>query len=59
MPSSCSRCCPNFDGHAALAYLLLKIGWSGYEPTEGIRNLLSGLAAGWQEYDTVLRSELL
>jgi hypothetical protein len=43
----------------ALTYLLLKIGWPGYEPTEGIRGLLSGPAAGWQEYRAVLATELL
>ncbi len=43
----------------ALAYLLLKIGWTGYTPTDGVRNLLSGPPAGWQEYQTVLCTELL
>lgn len=43
----------------ALAYLLLKIGWPGYTPTDGIRNLLAGPTTGWQEYHTVLRAELL
>jgi hypothetical protein len=43
----------------ALAYLLLKIGWSGYTPTEGVSRLLSGSTTGWQEYHGVLVSELL
>jgi hypothetical protein len=43
----------------ALAYLLLKIGWSNYAPTDGVRNLLSGPTTGWQEYHTALRTELL
>jgi hypothetical protein len=43
----------------ALAYLLLKIGWSNYTPTDGVRNLLSGPTTGWQEYHTALRTELL
>jgi hypothetical protein len=43
----------------ALAYLLLQVGWSdGYEPTEGIRNLMSGAAIGWQEYQLFLVAEL-
>ena len=43
----------------ALAYLLLKIGWTGYTTTDGVRNLLSGSTTGWREYHTVLRTELL
>jgi hypothetical protein len=43
----------------ALAYLLLKMGWSGYVTTDGVRNLLSGPTTGWQEYHTVLSAELL
>jgi hypothetical protein len=43
----------------ALSYLLLKIGWPGYAPTDGVRNLLSGPPTGWQEYHAVLRTELL
>jgi hypothetical protein len=43
----------------ALAYLLLKLGWSGYKPTERIADLLSGSTTGWQEYHQFLVSELL
>jgi hypothetical protein len=42
-----------------LAYLLVKIGWPGYAPTDGVRNLLSGPATGWEQCLPVLRSELL
>jgi hypothetical protein len=30
----------------APSYLLLKIGWPGYTPTDGVRNLLSGPTTG-------------
>lgn len=43
----------------ALASLLLKIGWTGYAPTDGVRTLLSGPTTGWQEYHSVLCAELL
>lgn len=43
----------------ALAYLLLKLGWTGYTPTEGIANLLWGSTAGWSEYHKFLVGELL
>jgi hypothetical protein len=43
----------------ALAYLLLKMGWSGYTPTDGVDTLLSGSTTGWQEYHRVLLAELL
>jgi hypothetical protein len=43
----------------ALAYLLLKLGWSGYTPTDGVRNLLSGSTTGWSEYHGFLVNELL
>ena len=42
----------------ALAYLLLKIGWSGYSPTDGVGNLLSGPASGWEDYRALLATEL-
>jgi hypothetical protein len=42
----------------ALAYLLLKIGWSNYTPTDGVRNLLSGPTSGWEDYQALLTTEL-
>lgn len=43
----------------AISYLLLKIGWPSYAPTDGVRHLLSGPTTGWQEYHGVLCAELL
>jgi hypothetical protein len=43
----------------AFAYLLLKVGWSGYTPTDGVRDLLSGSTTGWQEFYGILVGELL
>ncbi len=43
----------------ALSFLLLKIGWPGYTPTDGVRDLLSGPATGWEQYHAVLSAELL
>lgn len=43
----------------ALSYLLLKIGWEGYEPREGsAARLLSGPAKGWKNYHPLLVAEL-
>jgi hypothetical protein len=42
----------------ALSYLLLKIGWSNYTPTDAVRSLLSGPATGWASYQALLLTEL-
>jgi hypothetical protein len=43
----------------ALAYLLLRMAWSGYAPPQGANNLLDGPQAGWDRFDGLLRKWLL
>jgi hypothetical protein len=58
VPAVLRRVEDEFRETLALSYLLLKLGCSSYQPTEGIANLLSGSTKGWQEYHQFLISEL-